>query len=123
LANTPQGTEYILPQAARTLLSIKLVKDSLKALEKPFEERIDSIANARVGLFRHYEVERKARFIPGSTDKMGVLTAIFDSYTSWYNEGWLFIFFVAKIEQSSYQTKQVQTVSESCKGSDFLSGV
>ncbi len=112
IANTPRGHTVYFVTASAYSFEHENMKERLKSFGMIFEERIDSIAEVTVGIFRRHKVEKRRHFIFGSTSDKDVIAAIFDSYKlAWYGEGWPFVFFVAREEPQGWK-QIIDVVSE-----------
>lgn len=79
------------------------MKQKLSALGGPFEEKVEAVGEATVGLFRRHRVEEKRYLLFGSTTRRDVIESLFNSYISWSGFSWPFIFFVATSEPRGWK--------------------
>ena len=104
MANTPPDHWIYFVAGSAHVFEHENLKQDLGTFGVPFEEKIITIGDATVGLFRRRKVERKAHFVLGHTDKKSVIDAIFTCYNlAWYGEGWSFVFFVAREEPPGWK--------------------
>ena len=104
MANTPPGHLIYFVAGSAHVLEHENMKEDLRLLGVPFDEKIMTVGEATRGLIRRSKVGQKGHFVFGSTDQKSVIDAVFRSYNlAWYGEEWSFVFFVARDEPPGWK--------------------
>ena len=98
-ANKPPGYKVYFIAGSPLVFEHQNMKKYLEQMGLSFDEKIEIMREATVGLFRRRKIQKKAYWIFGSTDQCDVIAKIFDCYNvTWSGLSWEFIFLIANQE-------------------------